>query len=50
MSEEYSNPGFKILTLLILLILLELGNKLAFIPCVDAMLTNDGKLLYPKPP
>ena len=50
LSEEYSKPGFKILTLLIRFIVVESGNKVAFVPCVDAILTKDGKLLYPIPP
>ena len=50
LSDEYSNPGFNILTLLTLLIVFESGSKLAFTPWVDAMLTKDGKLLYPTPP
>ena len=49
MSDEYSKPGFNILTSLTRLIVFESGNKLAFVPCVDAMLTNEGKLLYPTP-
>ena len=36
LSDEYSNPGFNILTLLILLIFVESGIKLALIPCVEA--------------
>ena len=50
LSDEYSKPGFNILTLLILLIFVESGIKLALIPCVEAILTNVGKLLYPIPP
>ena len=50
LSDEYSKPGFKILTLLIRFIVVESGNKVAFVPCVDAILTKDGKLLYPIPP
>ena len=50
LSDEYSKPGFNILTSSTLLIVLESGNKLAFVPWVEAMLTNDGKLLYPTPP
>ena len=49
LSEEYSKPGFNILTLLMRLIVFELGSKLAFIPCVEAILTKEGKLLYPLP-
>ena len=40
LSDEYSNPGFNILTSSSLLIVVESGNKLA----------NEGKLLYPTPP
>ena len=50
LSDEYSKPGFKILTLLIRFMVVESGNKVAFVPCVDAILTKDGKLLYPIPP
>ena len=50
LSDEYSKPGFKILTLLLRFIVVESGNKVAFVPCVDAILTKDGKLLYPIPP
>ena len=50
LSAEYSNPGFNILTPLILFMVFESGNKLAFTPCVDAILTNDGSSLYPTPP
>ena len=50
LSEEYSKPGFNILTLLMRLIVVESGIKLAFTPWVDAILTKDGKLLYPIPP
>ena len=49
-SEEYSKPGFKILTSSTLLIVVESGNRDAFVPSVEAMLTNDGKLSYPTPP
>ena len=45
LSDEYSNPGFNILTSLILLIVFESGSKLALIPCVDAILTNEGNFL-----
>ena len=50
LSDEYSNPGFNILTSSSLLIVVESGSKLAFVPWVEAILTNDGKLLYPTPP
>ena len=43
-SEEYSKPGFNILTSSTLLIVVESGNRVAFVPCVEAMLTKDGKL------
>ena len=49
-SEEYSKPGFNILTSSSLLIVFEFGNKVAFIPPVDATLTNDGRSSYPTPP
>ena len=45
LSDEYSNPGSMIRTSSILLIFLEVGNILAFNPCVDAMLTNVGSFL-----
>ena len=50
LSEEYSKPGSIILTLPILLIFLDIVNISAFIPCVDAILTNCGNWLYPNPP
>ena len=50
LSDEYSKPGFNILTLSSLLIVVESGNKLAFIPCVEAILTNVGRFSYPLPP
>ena len=50
LSDEYSKPGFKILTLLILFIVFESGNKLALTPWVDPILTNEGNFLYPTPP
>jgi len=49
-SEEYSYPVSRILTSSILLIFLDWGKILAFVPCVDAILTNDGNFLYPAPP
>ena len=49
-SEEYSKPGFNILTSSSLLIVSEFGNKVALVPPVDAMLTNDGRSSYPIPP
>ena len=49
-SDEYSKPGFSILTSSTLFIVVESGSRVAFTPWVDAMLTNDGKLSYPTPP
>ena len=49
-SEEYSKPGFNILTSSSLLMVFEFGNKVAFVPWVDATLTKEGKLSYPTPP
>ena len=49
-SEEYSKPGFSILTSSSLLIVVESGSKVALVPWVDAILTNDGKSSYPTPP
>ena len=43
-SEEYSKPGFNILTSSTLLIVVESGNNVPLIPWVDAILTNDGRL------
>ena len=50
LSDEYSKPGFSILTSSSLLIVEESANKLAFVPWVEAILTNVGKLSYPTPP
>ena len=44
LSAEYSKPGSKILTLLILLIVLDWGNTWPPEPVVDAMLTNVGSV------
>lgn len=49
-SEEYSNPGSRILTLSILLISSDNGNTSAFFPSEDAILTKVGNFLYPYPP
>ena len=49
-SDEYSKPGFRILISSTLLIVVESGNNVAFIPWVDATLTKEGKLSYPTPP
>ena len=43
-SDEYSKPGFKILISSTLFIFVESGSKVAFVPCVDATLTKEGKL------
>ena len=45
LSDEYSKPGFNILVLLILLIVLEFGKSTPLTPWVDAILTKFGKLL-----
>ena len=50
LSDEYSKPGFSILTSSSLLIVVESGSRLAFVPWVEAILTNVGKLSYPTPP
>ena len=50
LSDEYSKPGFSILTSSSLLIVEESANKLAFVPWVEAILTNVGKFSYPTPP
>ena len=49
-SDEYSKPGLSILTLSNLLIVFESGNKVALVPWVDAILTNEGRSSYPTPP
>ena len=50
LSDAYSNPIFKISVFSILLLVVDDGNNLAFIPWVEATLTNFGKDLYPEPP
>ena len=50
LSDGYSNPTFNISTFLILLLLEDSGNILAFIPWVEAILTNFGMDTYPRPP
>ena len=50
LSDAYSNPIFNISVFSILLLVFDDGNSLAFIPWVDATLTNFGKDLYPDPP
>ena len=50
LSDAYSNPIFKISVFSILLLVVDDGNNLAFIPWVEATLTNFGKDLYPDPP
>ena len=50
LSDGYSNPTFSISTFSILLVLEDSGKILAFIPWVEATLTNFGIDAYSIPP
>jgi len=49
LSEAYSKPMLLIVTPFIWLAVEDLGNTSAFVPWVEAILTNFGICLYPTP-